>query len=96
MLQINERWLCRRAMLKDIVTYPFNIEKKEDNMRKKIITAGLSIILLLFLFIGFYAIGLESATCSSSTGDICVGQCCIANFHTCVAGPCSTFMPPLK
>lgn len=65
-------------------------------MNKRIIIAGLIIILLGALVTGFFAVDLESAVCYSGTGDQCEGPCCIANVHTCVAGPCWAFVPPLE
>ncbi|MCK5058723.1 MAG: hypothetical protein KAT34_18885 [Candidatus Aminicenantes bacterium] len=62
-------------------------------MKKKILIASLVVILVFSLFIGFSSLYLESAVCYSGVGGKCEGDCCIANFYTCIAGPCTAFIP---
>ncbi len=57
-------------------------------MKKKLLTAVLSIIFVSFVLLVIYSIYLGAAECTSGTGDKCKGECCVANPYWCVAGPC--------
>ncbi|MCK4762772.1 MAG: hypothetical protein KAW12_11310 [Candidatus Aminicenantes bacterium] len=57
-------------------------------MKKKLAVAVCALIVLCVLTMGFFSLQTEAATCTSGSGDMCEGECCISNPFWCKAGPC--------